>query len=101
MAGDFHRRHVADEDDEDDDDNNDIGPPTHSRYAAYYFANLRKLNAGQKLYRDEVFRVAHERRGNRDRPQSRHIFMLSGDGGTGKTFANNVFSYIVIHLIYF
>lgn len=82
LAGEF-RRNVIDDDD-------DLGPPTLDRYQQHIDDHYHLMTAGQLAYTDMVHRAAAIRRGKNGIPTNPHIFMLTGDGGTGKTFATNV-----------
>jgi hypothetical protein len=72
------------------DDDDETGPPTFGRYQNQYTIGQQGLNVRQRGYVYCILSAALNRRYNANRPVGYHIFMLTGDGGTGKTFANNV-----------
>lgn len=93
-AGDYlqqRRQEYADDDrNEDGDiDNSDDGPMTAAEYAAEWDAFDKQLHNEQRSFVDAVCRSVELRRDNKLDP-SQQLFMLTGDGGTGKTFTYNV-----------
>jgi hypothetical protein len=86
---------MGNDDDDDDDAAGDGGPLTSNQYAAEATVRVAQLYDEQKHFFDAVIAsLLLLRAGKLD--YKRQLFFLTGDGGTGKTFAYNVrfFCYI-------
>uniref|UniRef100_A0A183C0L0 ATP-dependent DNA helicase n=1 Tax=Globodera pallida TaxID=36090 RepID=A0A183C0L0_GLOPA len=89
-AGDYGNRMWAQlmQGDDDQSDSATDGPMTTAQYAAMDAEFSPKLNDKQRNFLDAVCTSVHRRRDARLEP-TKQLFMLTGDGGTGKTFAYN------------
>jgi hypothetical protein len=88
-TGDFLRQHIAYEEGEDE-----YAPLTSADYQIKHGRNYERLNTEQKAFVDQVNQaVKLRKRSPRGSYLAMQIFMLTGDGGTGKSFAENVIEF--------